>query len=678
MNHSPSGNVKPALSRRIEIATAILLGVICLGICIAVFTHFASAQSATLFPPLAGFPLAQSTSTPGQPAVKSSDRATNQQMSGAMETSSTLSDTIVPVNDPVALAKRLLQIGNISESSSAPAPKYALGGTQDFWVTNTQTHETTKISAKLATSRPHLYFWIQDGVNFTEKAVNDLSDDFENAIYPTDRNIFGSEWSPGIDNDVHLHILYARGLGGRTAGYFSSADEVPPAVHKFSNAKEMFVVSADLVNLSSSYIRSTLAHEFQHMIHWRLDRNEESWVNEGFSELAVSLNGYDPGGFETAFLVNPDMQLNEWPEDQSKAPAHYGAGYLFTTYFLDRFGDKATQALVRDPANGLTSVESVLKNINAKSPIDGRAMSGVDFFQDWTIANYLGDRSAYNGVYAYQHIKIPQVKPTVAETECSSGSWKTGSVHQFGVDYIQIKCENAATLNFNGNDLVDVMPTGPKSGQYFYWSNRGDESNMSLQHEFDLSSSKGKLDLRYWTWYDIEQDYDYAYVSASTNGVDWVQLSPSLCSTDNNSGNNYGCGYSGHSDGWRQETVSLDQFAGKKVMVRFDYVTDAAVNGRGFLLDAVSLDAIDYKNDFEQSDPSWQADGFVRIQNRLPQTYVLAIIGVKDGKTTITRVSLDEAQTGKVALEAKTLYTLVVSATERFTFDQAPYKYAIR
>jgi hypothetical protein len=41
------------------------------------------------------------------------------------------------------------------------------------------------------------------------------------------------------------------------------------------------------------------------------------------------------------------------------------------TYFLDRFGEDATQLLVKDPANGLDSVEDVLREISATDPLTG-------------------------------------------------------------------------------------------------------------------------------------------------------------------------------------------------------------------------------------------------------------------------------------------------------------------
>ena len=48
------------------------------------------------------------------------------------------------------------------------------------------------------------------------------------------------------------------------------------------------------------------------MIHWYQDRNESSFLNEGFSELATFINGYDTGGFDGYYLNQPDVNLTDW------------------------------------------------------------------------------------------------------------------------------------------------------------------------------------------------------------------------------------------------------------------------------------------------------------------------------------------------------------------------------
>jgi len=65
----------------------------------------------------------------------------------------------------------------------------------------------------------------------------------------------------------------------------------------------------------------------------------------------------------------------------------------------------------------------------------------------------------------------------------------------------------------------------------------GDESDMSLSQTFDLSQVKGSAKLTFKTWYDLEEDYDYVYISTSNDGEHWQILNSLNCTTDNPSGN---------------------------------------------------------------------------------------------------------------------------------------------
>ena len=87
-------------------------------------------------------------------------------------------------------------------------------------------------------------------------------DTFENKIYPTDRAFFGSEWTPGVDDDPHIYILYTNGLGQTAGGYFSSSDEYPPQISQYSNAHEMFYINSS-ESLSEPYTFGSLAQAQQ-------------------------------------------------------------------------------------------------------------------------------------------------------------------------------------------------------------------------------------------------------------------------------------------------------------------------------------------------------------------------------------------------------------------------------
>ncbi len=618
------------------------------------------------------FPLDDGTPTP-QPEV--TRPAVN---SISSETLELLETTIVPPNKPKELACRLEGKCAVPDVMALTAASRVVGETDTFWVTNVETNENTEVNATLRYVTPHVYFWVQNDVSYDEGEMTALVDEFENKIYPTDREFFGSEWSPGIDGDVHIYILYARGLGASIAGYFSSADSLHPLVHEYSNAHEMFLFNADNTFLGDEFTYGVLAHEFQHMIHWNQDLNETSWLNEGSSELAAFLNGYDTGGFDWLYIHNPDLQLNDWPNDQDATSPHYGAGFLFMTYFLDRFGEDATKSLVKDPANGLDSVEDVLREIHAVDPVTGQPITADDFFMDWAVTNFLLDDSVGDGRYVYnRYPDASRASATETLSTCPQSAF-TRNVHQYGVDYLAIECEGDYTLSFAGSTVTGLLPVDPYSGDYAFWSNKGDESDMTLTREFDFTQAGGRIDLTFKTWYDIETDYDYVYLEVSEDGNTWQIITTPSGTAEDPSGNSYGWGYNDVTNGWIEETVDLSQFAGKKVFVRFEYVTDAAVNGEGFLLDDVSVEATGYRSDFEADDGGWVAEGFVRVKNVLPQTFRLALIQTKDSSVIMIPVNPDQTAEIPLSLKPGEKAYLVVTGTTRFTRELGAYQIEIR
>jgi immune inhibitor A len=612
--------------------------------------------------------------------VRPSEEPVNPDLSQA--TLRQLEDTIVPINDPIELAERLRGIPNVPRVVATSAEPIPSGATKTFWVSNTDTIENFQIEADLIYATEHVYFWIEQGVKYDRDDVKSLVDEFENHIYPTDREFFGSEWTPGVDGDVHLYILYARNLGASVAGYFSPSDELSPLAHPYSNAHEMFYLSADNVQLWESYTASVLAHEFQHMIHWKLDRNEQSWLNEGASELAAHLNGFDVGGWDYAYLEQPNMALTYWP---TYGGAHYGQSFLFISYFLDRFGSEATRALVADPNNGLDSMDDVLQQLDLRDPEHGQPLTADDVFRDWAVTLLLDDPGLGDGQYSYSSY-TPGRKPQAELVDTCPLDRQTREVEQYGIAYIRIDCQGEQTLTFDGASDVPVLPGDPHSGDFAFWSNRGDESDMMLTRAFDLTAtSASTAELNYWVWYDIEQGWDYLYLEASKDGGQTWQILRTPSGTDEDtSGNSYGWAYTGMSGGnttpvWIQESVDLTPFLGEKILLRFEYITDAAVNGDGLLLDDISIDALGYQEDFEAGEGGWEASGFARLYNRLPQEYTLALVQA-GSEPNVTFIPLDGLNHAQVQLDLgngnQPTY-LVVMGTTRHTWQSAPYEFEI-
>jgi len=592
------------------------------------------------------------------------------------ETLNILDQTTIPYDDLYDLACRLKNFCNVPHALPAPAAPFQIGDQQKFWLLNEDTTANFQVNATLRYITPHSYFWVEAGVQADDKDIKALMDTFENKIYPTDRQFFGSEWTPGVDNDPHIYVLYAGGIGRSVGGGFAEPDEYNPLVYKYSNGHEMFVFNSDNENLSDEYTYGTLAHEFQHMIHWSLDPGETAWMNEGFSQVAMFLNGYSIGGSDSVYAQNPDIPLANW-SSLSDSPLitdeHYGQSFLFLLYFLDRFGALATQALVKDKMHGLPSVDDTLKNLNITDPQTGKPITADDVVMDWLVAMYLKDGSVGDGRYIYHNYpSAPQTHDTKTITTCPQTPTDL-SVNQYGVEYIDISCVGNYTLSFKGSTEVNLLPTSPHSGKYAFWSNGGDESDMTLTHDFDFTNVAAPIHMSYWAWYELEKGYDYAYLEASTGGQHWDVIHTPSCFDKDTSGNAYGCGYTGKSGGgdasqWLNETVDLSQYAGRKVQLRFEYVTDPEVNYTGFLLDDVSIPAIHYSSDFETGDGGWQPKGFARVGNELPQTFRVTLI-FKGDKTTVQNITLTPDQTADIplSLQPGQNAVLVVTGTQGFT-----------
>jgi hypothetical protein len=87
------------------------------------------------------------------------------------DTLETLKTTIVPENNPIELACRLKGVCDIPETMPPPAGPRQVGEQDTFWVTNVESNENFEVQATLHYVTPHVYFWVQDGVDFDEGAV---------------------------------------------------------------------------------------------------------------------------------------------------------------------------------------------------------------------------------------------------------------------------------------------------------------------------------------------------------------------------------------------------------------------------------------------------------------------------------------------------------------------------
>jgi len=587
----------------------------------------------------------------------------------AIETRRTLEAADIPPRDLIDLTRRLNDPGQpIPEVVRDELWAFEVGDTHEFWVLNGDARKYVQVTARLVYETPHAYFFLEEGVDLNQAKLKRLADRFEESTYPTNREFFGEEWSPGVDNDPHLTILFVR-TGG--INYQNSMDEFSRLVNRYSNEMEIVYISADDGELDDDCM---LAHEFQHVIQWAVDYNEETWLFEGFSELACPINGLTAWYSETmcdAFARQPDTQLNAWSGEIEQAPAQYGASYLFLAYFLERFGTETTRALVAHQENGLDSVDEVLKSLDVDIGFD-------DVFADWVVANYLNDPSLADGRYGYLSLFPPSFAPEADYEAADLPVERQTSVGQYAADYIVLRGAGSFQVDFAGATLVGLSPTSAHGGKYAWWGGRGTNSDTTLTREVDLTGLQ-EATLTFHTWYDIERDFDYAYVEVSRDGERWTTLPGQTTTNTDPNGANYGNGYTGISDGWIQEKIDLTPYAGHKVQIRFEYVTDDGPLHAGIFLDDIRIPELDLHYDAELGDAGWVARGFMRSAMLMPQEWLLQLVMQGHAQTTVERLQLNPDNTGRwrVKLDSDEAAALILSGRTRVTTEPAEYWYTI-
>lgn len=239
----------------------------------------------------------------------------------------------------------------------------------------------------------------------SDAEAEDIGQTFDTSIYGIDRNAFGNE--SDINSDGKVAILMTEEVnnlpsdpGSIILGFFMPNDLLPAYVSPgVTNGMEIFytmvpdpsIGGVDWKARSIESIKSTLAHEFQHMIlfNYRVliygsgylaNYMEELWINEALSHIAEDLNGYDLDNIARSnlFLDNTGNTKLTFLSDDNLS--NRGAVYLFLRYLGDRYGDTIFRTFVQSRDAGTDNVEATTGE------------SFLELFADWSAALYLSGR----------------------------------------------------------------------------------------------------------------------------------------------------------------------------------------------------------------------------------------------------------------------------------------------
>lgn len=195
--------------------------------------------------------------------------------------------------------------------------------------------------------------------------------------------------------------------------------------------------------------------------------------------------------------------------------------------------------------------------------------------------------------------------------------------------------------------LIDSVPSGVRawhSGQGNDFGCPGHTLDIFLP-EMEQQAGATSIALKFKSFYEIEWDWDYAFVLASTDGGRTWKSLPSKKGTtlDGYNPNNAEC-YATNGNGitgvsgapndltntdrhlgtysvpeWIDDEFDLTEFKGQSLLLRFSYFTDPAVAKRGWFIDdlAVVADGRDiYRSDFETDENTKLfPNGFTRVSS---------------------------------------------------------------
>jgi hypothetical protein len=467
-----------------------------------------------------------------------------------------------------------------------------------------------------------------------------LLDEFDNNIYSVVSSVFGEPLPRGDEGqktwilifNIRDESYYDCSQETYIAGYFSASESAE------NNKNIMHIDSYDWENRvgpdgGRPYLyEGVFAHEFEHLVHFDIDPDEPSWVDEGLADLAGFLSGYGhfDGHLFNYLAYHPMVSLIFW----GGGLEDYGASYLFQLYLFEKYGGAAfTSALVQEQANGIEGIETTLAAFGYSDTFD-------EIFDNWTVANYLDDTRKAGGKYGYDTLEIGSADTRGATIEwvLSNFWWGPPDEAPFGVPsywffgiepqpytahYFRFYNDKAADVFIDGDDFSG---TTAYSGTYEWYSDAEAWAWRSFYQTFDIPV--GGATLNFMTFFEIEGDWDYGYVEVydqdtgewytldAPGTVDYVAHAQDNPNTpDGREPSDYEAAgrwhaFTGYSGGWIPVSMDLSPFAGDTIDLYFRLWQDGAFTLQNMYVDDISIPEIGFSDDVEAGEDGWTPDGW--------------------------------------------------------------------
>ncbi|MFC1554572.1 FlgD immunoglobulin-like domain containing protein, partial [candidate division KSB1 bacterium] len=334
-----------------------------------------------------------------------------------------------------------------------------VGDSLQFWAYNVKDDIFEKVWTQLQAIGTEVYIWVEiDQINngtVNDSYVISLLDALENStpqgsydpskgIIKIENEIFGFE--PNIDGDGFTDVVLLdiqdyfemQTNPNYISGFFHPNDQTNS---NFSNEKDIIYLDT-YPGVQQNSLLLTAAHEYQHLIHYTYDPDEENLINEGASQLAQPLTGQDWDD-PSDFFSNTDRGLFYWGEiTDPNILADYYKAQMWMTYLWDQFGKDFMTSLIQDPQTGRSS----LTNRIAQT---GTGLTFSDVLNNWFIANYINDTSI-DPAYGYTLTQALSYRAVPLITESNYPAVRNDeSLKSYAAEYVKFKSFNSV-IDLNG------------------------------------------------------------------------------------------------------------------------------------------------------------------------------------------------------------------------------------
>jgi hypothetical protein len=390
-----------------------------------------------------------------------------------LRTNDRLSGTSLLQLTPENLSRLALQTSNLLAKKKSVRAEYRPGVAEQFYAFNFETDKYESVQATLIVVEGGIHVWVQDSEtangHITNEVVQNIKD---NLIYRTPaasidslagiirivNDTFGQP--PDFDKDGITDFLIMDIKDGSSegegfiAGYFNPLDQYLNGTStggmtiSGSNERDiLYIDSYPGIFNNGTYryeaVLSTVSHEYQHLVQYNYDRSEESFVNEGLSELSSFLCGYGLRN-PSLYLLNSDLSLTAWSADIDEALKHYAKTALWTYYLYEKYGLELIRAIAQNGSAGVTGIRTAISQL----PI---AASFEQILTGFYYAIILNEFD-FNPLYGFQYPALSGLKAVPVRQIYDYPEQVARSQLPYSLNLIQI--ENGQSLQITIDNTV--------------------------------------------------------------------------------------------------------------------------------------------------------------------------------------------------------------------------------